>query len=404
MKVWTKLLVGSLLGFLLGWFLPYDNETIGAVLSWFAHMGVKIGRYMMVPMLIFSLTIAVYELRQDGLFWRLVFRTFFVMILTAFFVVLTGIAVIYLAPTIRIPILTGEQVPMVSMNPLENISDLFPVNILATDGAYFFPLCVFAFFLGMGLSYDRTFTKPVITLIDSLSHIFYYIGSFFAEILGLVMITLSAYWAVRYHQALQEDLFQSVMALLAILSGVLGFVALPVFFCFFGGKRNPWIVLRGALGPALTGFFSGDITFAIPVVIHHAKEHLGVRRRVNAITIPLLTTFGRSGSAMVAAITLVVVIQSYSSLKLDLFPDILIIGFEGVVLSLLLARYPGDGAYTALAALCIHYGKGFEAGYLILKPLAFYLIAVGTFLDVMIASFATYTIATMSGLREENPS
>ncbi|MDR2518376.1 MAG: cation:dicarboxylase symporter family transporter [Spirochaetaceae bacterium] len=403
MKVWTKLLAGSLLGALLGWFLPHGHETIGAVLSWLAETGVKIGRYMTAPMLVFSLAIAVYELRQDGLFWKLVFRSFFVMLLTAFFVVLTGVTVIYLAPTIRIPILTGEQAPMVSMNPLEAISDLFPMNILAIDGAYFFPLWVFAFFLGMGLSYDRTFTKPVITLLDSLSRIFYYIGSFFAEILGLVMIALSAYWAIRYHGALQEELFQSVMALLAVLSGILGFVILPVFFCFFGRRRNPWAVLRGALGPALAGFFSGDINFAVPLVIHHAKEHLGVRRRVNAVTIPLFATFGRAGSAMVAAIALVVVIQSYSSLKLDLFPDILIIGLEGAVLSLLLARCPGDAAYTALAALCIHYGKGFEAGYLILKPLAFYLIAAGTFLDVMIAAFATYTIAHMNGLPEGEP-
>jgi hypothetical protein len=47
------------------------------------------------------------------------------------------------------------------------------------------------------------------------------------------------------------------------------------------------------------------------------------------------------------------------------------------------------------------YGQGYEAGYLILKPLAFYLIAVGTFLDVMIASFATYALAKSSGFQED---
>jgi hypothetical protein len=63
--------------------------------------------------------------------------------------------------------------------------------------------------------------------------------------------------------------------------------------------------------------------------------------------------------------------------------------------------HPGDGAYTALAALCIGYGRGFEAGYLILKPLAFYLVAVGTFLDVMISSFASCAVARISGFLEE---
>jgi hypothetical protein len=51
--------------------------------------------------------------------------------------------------------------------------------------------------------------------------------------------------------------------------------------------------------------------------------------------------------------------------------------------------------------LCLGYGRGFEAGYLILKPLAFYLIAVGTFLDVMISSVASYGIARISGFQED---
>jgi Na+/H+-dicarboxylate symporter len=404
MKVWVKFLIGSILGVLLGWFLPPDNQSVITALVWFEELAIRIGRYMVAPLLIFSMTIAVYELRQDGLFWRLVLRTFLVIIGSTAFVIIAGMVVIYLSPAIRIPILTGEQVAVVSLNPLENISALFPSNIfsiLAGDGVYLFPSCVFAFFLGMGLSYDRSFSKPVIAMVDSLSHIFYYISSFFSEILGLVMIALGAYWSLRYHQAIvQEDTFQNLILLLGILGTILGFIILPLFFYCFGGKRSPWTLLHGSLGPALTSFFSGDINFTIPVLLQHGKENLGIRRRASAVTVPLLTTFGRAGSAMVAAIALVVVIQSYSSLKLNL-GDLLLIAVQSFFISFCLARHPGDGAYTALAVLCLYYGKGFEAGYLILKPLAFYLIAVGTFLDVMITSFATYTIAKMSGFQED---
>jgi hypothetical protein len=77
------------------------------------------------------------------------------------------------------------------------------------------------------------------------------------------------------------------------------------------------------------------------------------------------------------------------------------IGLRSFIISFLLARHPGDGAYTALAVLCMGYGRGFEAGYLILKPLAFYLIAVGTVLDVMITSFASFALAKLSGFQEE---
>jgi len=81
--------------------------------------------------------------------------------------------------------------------------------------------------------------------------------------------------------------------------------------------------------------------------------------------------------------------------------EILIIAGRALLISFLLAGYPGNGAYIALAALCQGYGRGFEAGYLILMPMAFYLIAIGTFLDIMINSVATYGISRVSGYQED---
>ena len=103
---------------------------------------------------------------------------------------------------------------------------------------------------------------------------------------------------------------------------------------------------------------------------------------------------------MVAAASFIVIIKSYSSLGITA-GDIFAIGGRAFLISFLLARHPGDGAYTALAVLCLSYGRGFEAGYLILKHLAFYLIAVGTFLDVMITSLSAYALAKISGFQEE---
>ncbi|MDR0525640.1 MAG: cation:dicarboxylase symporter family transporter [Spirochaetaceae bacterium] len=436
MDVWKKLLIGSVLGGLLGWFLPGEASVL-KVLEGLQEMGLRIGRYMTAPMLVFSLTIAVYELRemgrdankrklerlwrkktpQDGPpegnvlkaesagreqnpFGKLILHTFLMMAGVAFFVMLVGIGVIYFAPTIRIPTLAVEQVPIVSLHPLDGILGLFPSNIFAFDGVYLLPLCVFAFFVGSGLSGDRSICKPVVTLVNSLSHIFYDIGAFFYEILGWVMIILSAYWMARYRELMREDTFRSIILLLGVLSAVLGFIVLPLFFSFFGGRKHPWAVLRGSLGPALTGFFSGDCNFTLPFLFQHAKKELGVRRRSNAITLPLFATFCRAGSGMIGVIALVIVIQSYSSLSLKL-PDIFFLGFQGFCISWLLARHPGDAAYTALAVLCLQGGKGFEFGYLILKPLGFYLIALGTFLDVMIASFASHSLAKINGFQDD---
>jgi Na+/H+-dicarboxylate symporter len=403
MKVWVKLLIGTILGVALGFFLPSDNPTVMNSLAWLGELAIRIGRYGLVPILVFSLTIAVYELRQDGNFWGVVLRTFLVIICVSIFVIAAGIMVTLFFPPARIPILIEEQAEMVSLNTADNILRIFPNNMfgaLVSDGIYLMPVCIFAFFLGMGLAYDRNYTKPIIALVDSLSRIFYHIAAFFSEILGFVMIILSAYWAIRFNNVLKAEVFRDLVVLLGVFSLILGFGILPLFLYFLRPKTNPWKVLYGSLGQALAGFFSGDINFTMPILFRHVKENLGARRRSNAVSVTLLTAFGRAGSAMVAAAAFIVIIKSYSSLGIST-RDIITIGGRALFISFLLAGFPGNGAYIALAVLCLGYGRGFEAGYLILKPMAFYLIAVGTFLDVLITSFAAYGIGRWSGFQED---
>jgi Na+/H+-dicarboxylate symporter len=402
MKVWIKLLAGSILGIVLGYFLP-DNQRILSALVWLEKLALGIGRYAVVPILVFSLTVAVYELRQDGQFWTLVFKNLIIIAGASLFVISSGILVTLIFPPARIPILIEEQLEAISLDVAGNVIDLFPSNMLSTltgEGIYLLPVCVLAFFFFFFFSYDRNYTKPVLALTDSLSRIFYHVVTFFSEILGLIMIILACYWTIRFNAALRADVFRDLIVLLAVFSVVLGFGIIPLFLYFLKPRTNPWKVLYGSLGPAMVAFFSGDINFSLPVLLRHTKENFGVRRRSNTISLTLFSAFCRAGSAMVAAAAFIVIIKSYSSLGITM-RDVISIGIRAVGISFLLARHPGDGAYTALAVLCMGYGKGFEAGYLILKPLAFYLVAIGTFLDVTICSFAAYAVARISGLQQE---
>ena len=211
MKVWIKLLIGAVLGVSFGFISSFDNQTMVSALAWLEEFAIRIGRYCLVPILVFSLTIAVYELRHEGQFWVLVFKTGLVIIVSSVFVISVGILATVLFPPARIPILIEEQVDVISLNTANNILEIFPSNMFAaivSDGVYLLPVSVFAFFLGMWLSYDRNFSKPVIGLVDALSRIFYHIAAFFSEVLGLVMIILSAYWAVRFKDILRADVFR----------------------------------------------------------------------------------------------------------------------------------------------------------------------------------------------------
>jgi Na+/H+-dicarboxylate symporter len=400
------MLLGVLAGVVLARFLPQDDGRIMAVMEWLENLILRIGRYALIPLLVFSLSIAVHELRQEGRFWRMVFHSFAVIVIAAVFVITAGVVAVQLFPPGPIPIRVEEELGTLSLDAPGNILALFPSNmlqVLVSDTVYLFPVCVFAFFLGMGLSYDRSFTKPVITLIDSLSRIFYHVVVFFSEILGLAIMALAAYWALRFRGVLREEAYNDFIIMLALFSLILCFVILPLFFYIFRPRVNPWMLIYGALGPAITAWFSGDINFTLPVSLRHEKENFGVRRRSNTLTLALFNTFGRAGSAMTAAVAFILIIKSYSRLDITL-ADSLAIGLRALVISFFLGGHPGNGAYTALAVICLGYGRGYEAGYLLLKPLAFYLITIGAFIDTMISVFASFVIARINGFQEDkNP-
>jgi len=405
MKVWVKLFIGAVLGMAIGFLLPEENVNIAAALQWLEKFAIGVGRYAVVPVLLFSLIMSVYELRMDDQFWSMVFKNFLVIIAASVFVISSGIFVTMIFSPARIPIEKAEQLDILTLETAANIIDIFPSNmfsVLTGSGIYLFPVFVFAFFIGMGLNYDRNYVKPVITLIDSLSRIFFHVASFFSEILGFILIVLSACWAVNFSEIVQAKVYKDLIIMLGVFSVVLCFGILPLFLYLLKPRVNPWVVLYGSLGPAITALISRDINFSIPVIQRHSKENFGVRRRSSALSLSLFSTFCRCGSAMVAAAAFIVIIKSYTYIRIETV-DLILIGIRAFAISFLLARHPGEGAYIALAALCLGYGGGeYRAGYLILKPMAFYLIAIGTFIDVMLTSFGTYLIAKTNNFIHED--
>ncbi|MCL2765106.1 MAG: cation:dicarboxylase symporter family transporter [Treponema sp.] len=407
MKVWVKLLIGSVLGMTIGFLLP-NNESVFEALRWLEGLALGIGRYAVIPVLVFALTIAVYELRMDEQFWPMVLKNIILIVAASVFVIFSGIMVVSIFSPDRIPIETVEQLEVINLNIGENILELFPSNmfsVLTGTGVYLLPVCIFAFFLGMGLKYDRNYSKPVISHIDSLSRIFYHVASFFSEILGFILIVLAAYWAVRFNEAMQAKVFKDLIVMLGVFSVILCFGIMPLFLYLIKTKAetkiNPWRILYGFLGPAIAAFFSGDVNFTIPILQRHSKENFGIKRRSSALSISLFATFCRCGSAMVAAVAFIVIIKSYSYLRIGTL-DLFTIGLYAFLISFILARYPGNGAFIALAMLCLFYGGGeYKAAYLIMKPMAFYLVAVGTFIDVMLNAFGSYIMARTNGFVDD---
>ena len=64
MKIWIKVLLGIIIGIILGVFLPVGgNEQ--ATMDYISALLIRIGRYIIFPLVFFSLVIGTYELKRE---------------------------------------------------------------------------------------------------------------------------------------------------------------------------------------------------------------------------------------------------------------------------------------------------------------------------------------------------
>jgi len=402
MKIWMKYLVGALLGLAIALVVPIEDSRLRDALAFLFDLSIRIGRYALVPLVLFSVPVAVFELNEDKDFWRNIGRTFLVLVAAVAALALLGVLVAAVARPERIPLVADATAAESAPGFREILLAVFPESPFAalTSGGFLLPTWFLAILVGLSFSHDRASTKPVVLLFDSLSRIFYQINSFFVEFLGILLIVVTAANVVSLRSAPRAEVYGPLLLVVGIEVAAVALIVLPAVLWFLGGRKNPWRSLYALLAPALAALVSGDVYFALGPLFKHAKESLGIRRRSNALSLPLALVFGRAGTTLVTATAFIVVLSSYSNLGVS-FGSLLWILAVAPLITLLLGASPGRGAMTALMTLCALYGRGFENGYLIALPVALPLVAAGAFLDTLWAGCAALIVARRSGHAQE---
>jgi Na+/H+-dicarboxylate symporter len=394
MKIWIKYLAGILVGIAFALVAPHQNAAFGDITKYLSDVAIQFGRYALYPVVFFSFTIGVYELRESKTLFKLGSITAGIIIITAILLAVTGLVTVLIRNPSRIPIFVEGATETGKIGVMESFRQLFPSSAFEvfTNGLFILPLCVFGAFAGAGCAVDRDDAKATLPLFDSLSRVSYAVMSFFVDILAFAMIAISVYWLIQFHAMLASKVFIDFMLLLVFDLLLLALVVYPAILRSLCGKINPYRVLYASVAPVLAAFFSGDSNLALPVSLRHANESLGVRRRISSVTMPLFSVFARGGTALVVTVSFIVILKSYSSLGIA-GSDMLWLMGMAILLSFLLGRFPSGGAYIALATICALYGRGFEAGYLILKPAAFFIGSIAAAIDALTAVFGTFLIA-----------
>jgi aerobic C4-dicarboxylate transport protein len=394
MKIWIKLLLGSLIGLALALLLP---ATVQGILDAVSDVLLGIGRYAIFPLVFFSVGVGVSELRQEKRLLRVYVSIVKYLAVAAAVLVLIGVVSVLIFPPERVPIAVAADHALQPVNVLDGLKAIFPRNlftVLGRGGEFLLPVVVLAFLLGVNLDFDRLLTRPIAQLFDSLSRIFYHLNSLVVELLGIAMIAIAAAWIMRVAQA-GPGTYRQILIIMAVDVALVAFGVFPGALSLLG-VRNPYRWLYAALGPGLVGLFAGDQYLAIGVLSKHGKESLGVPRSIGSSVYAVSACLGRAGSAMVAAVSFMLVLRSYSQIEISFLQVLWVIGFSFLV-SFVLGAVPGSGAYYAVFMLCSLYGKGLQEGYLVLKAIAPLVVAFGAFIDVLASAFISLLIA-----REEN--
>lgn len=394
MKVWIKYVIGVILGIAAAFILPLEIPAVSAAVSVCSQFAVRFGRYALLPLLFFGCALSFFKLRNKKSMMKTSFWTIGVIAGSTMILIAVGLLTVLIVHLPRIPITSEKISEIPSIQLKELVMQLLPLSSFESlmDGAYLLPAFVFAAFVGAACASDSNSSKPVIALFESAAQLCRTISNFFVEWLSVGMIAISCYWMIQARSIFSSDTFVPLFFMLLTDFVIVAGIVYPLILRLLCKDLRPFHVLYASICPILAGFFSADSNLTLQTNVRHGKESLGIHDETNMFTFPLFSFFARGGTALVTSICFVTILRSYSSLGFT-FSDIIWIFVTSFALSFALGSIPVGGSFVALTVICSLYGRGFEAGYLLLKPAAPIFCSFAAAFDVLSALTGSYIVA-----------
>ena len=403
MKLWIKFLIGALIGILCAFILPLGNAGIENGMRFAAEIAVRFGRYTAVPVIFFTAITAFNKLKETRFLLKTSFWTFGIIGASSLLLATTGLLSALLIKLPRIPITAETAGEQASLHASSLVRSVLPYSAFESlnDGTFLLAAFLFAALIGSASASDAVLFRPVTRLANAISKLMYGIGVLFTEALSVGMTAISIYWTLSYRKIIVSSVYIPIFIMLLADFIIIAGILYPLIVRYLCNDPHPYRILYASIASIITAFFSGDSNLALLLNMRHCKESLGVRRRINGVANPLFTVFARGGSALVTAVGFIAIWRSYSPLTIPIV-NILWILAVSLGISLLLGASASGGAFVSLTVLCVLYGRGFENGFLLLKPAAPVLCSFAAAHDVVTAIFGSYIIAVKTKLIEHH--
>ncbi|TFH04943.1 MAG: dicarboxylate/amino acid:cation symporter [Spirochaetales bacterium] len=395
MRVWIRFFAGSVIGIVLGLYLPLGGGDVSQAMQVISGIVLNVGRYAVYPLVFFGLIIAIHELRVDRLTGKIFAQAAIsIVVATAAMVVVGTLVVLFLSPRRIPPIYQEAIVPVLPAIPAM-IQSVFPRNLFllfAGDGSFLLPVVTAGILLGLVMYDEGPQVSPATDLIDSLARIAYRLNSWITEVVSVGLIAVAAFWIIRLRSVSDLQLFAPLILVVAGVAALFVLVGFPLLVFLLGDRYNPFAWLYGLIPPAFAAFFSGDSYFALGPLLRVTKENYGISREVATPVLSLTTLFAKAGSAMVVATAFITVLRSYTALEIT-FGQVMWIMGASFLLSFLLGSVPGSTVLVGLSVLAQLHGQGMEEIFLIVLPALPILTGIAVVADTMTGAVVAFLVA-----------
>ena len=286
MKVWIKYLIGLALGLLAAFILPTENAAFASAVAFLTELFIRVGRYVVVPLLFTSAIVAVNKLRSSKLLLKTTLLTVLIIVVSSLILTFVGLISILIVKLPRIPITVDVATDAFNLDVKGMILSLFPYSGFEAlkEGSFLLVSLVFAFIIGWESASEETAFKPVFALSDSFSNLFYNIANFFTEIMAILCIAIVCYWTMDFRTVIEPGIFTPMVIMFLVDFVIVAGIIYPLILRFVCHDPHPYKVLYASLAPLILSFFSGDSNLVIPLANRHLRDSLGIRRRCRGFT------------------------------------------------------------------------------------------------------------------------
>lgn len=380
MKTLHLYIISIIAGTTVAYIIPV-SDVVSAVVKNVAAITLSAGRYLALPLIIFSLPVAVTQLRRLKRLGRLLFVSSLYAVISSAVLSITGTILALMVNTGRIPVVAmpAPSTSVISLNEIIQSILHFKLSY-GQENIALIVLVIPAFLLGWHFFHDKEIAEPTYNVFDSLSRLSYqacsgiliFMPLFLAVLVFNAVYTSRSIANFRQYLPLLRLGFITVMLIILLLY--------PFLLWLAGCSRYFRKFLIGFAEPLVGAFISASPIFNYSNVARSLKKNFDIHRHTAALTMPAYTMFNRGGTALVSAICMITIIRSYSSLEITIFQA----GWTALfafLISFMLPATSNHGLVTALVILGKYYGRGLELGWLILTPVIPLLMMLSTLLD-----------------------